>query len=92
MDSTCHDDLILSLAQGLYVYQTYVLKKERDKARLKAMLNSMENKDTKDTTSINTTSDKVIVKNKSIRKKLEQSFLKKIDKYTVLDSRDFLKN
>jgi len=92
MDSTCHDDLILSLAQGLYVYQTYILKKERDKKRLQAMLSSIEGKERqKDTSSINKVSDKIIIKDPRLRKKLEDTFKQKIDRFTTLDTRDFLK-
>lgn len=41
MDDACHDDLVLSLAQGLYVYKIYVLAKERAKLRMNAIINSM---------------------------------------------------
>lgn len=41
MDNNCHDDLIMALAQWFYVYETYIMSKERSKIRLQAMIAGM---------------------------------------------------
>jgi len=101
IDDTCHDDLVLSLAQGLYVYKIYVLAKERAKLRMNAIINSMSTEkrlptestlqktfSTKDHMELPRTPG--IITNKT-KKRYNDQYVKELKKGVNFDQSDFLK-